>query len=115
LETTAYGLLPHPGVDDANSLRQVFWMTYDDLLKKYQQFDRTRLFGPEWIVNQQWTSFNVSWSADYHSTKFVIQLMKRSQVVIVFSQASCRPDFEVIPLPYIALILFSLMLATSRG
>ena len=66
--------------------RQMFWMTYEDLLKKYQYFDRTRLFGPEWTITQQWTSVNVPWSADYHDTKFEITLTKKSSVVIVLSQ-----------------------------
>lgn len=69
-------------------LFQVFWISYDDLLKRYQHFDRTRLFGSEWTITQQWTSLNVPWSADYHSTRFVIELTKTSPVVIVLSQVS---------------------------
>lgn len=69
-------------------LLQVFWISYEDLLKKYQHFDRTRLFGPEWTITQQWTSLNVPWSADYHSTKFMIDLTKKSPVVIVLSQVA---------------------------
>ncbi|KAL1966929.1 hypothetical protein VTN77DRAFT_3673 [Rasamsonia byssochlamydoides] len=68
----------------------VFWISYEDLLKKYQHFDRTRLFGPEWTITQQWTSLNVPWSADYHSTRFVIELTKTSPVVIVLSQLDTR-------------------------
>ncbi|KAL2001045.1 hypothetical protein VTN02DRAFT_2304 [Thermoascus thermophilus] len=68
----------------------VFWISYEDLLKKYQHFDRTRLFGPEWTITQQWTSLNVPWSADYHSTKFMIELTKKSPVVIVLSQLDTR-------------------------
>ncbi|KAJ9269108.1 hypothetical protein DTO212C5_4791 [Paecilomyces variotii] len=68
----------------------VFWISYDDLLKRYQHFDRTRLFGSEWTITQQWTSLNVPWSADYHSTKFVIELTKTSPVVIVLSQLDTR-------------------------
>ena len=64
----------------------MFWMSFEDMLKKYQYFDRTRLFGPEWTVTQQWTSINVPWSADYHDTKFEISLTKKSTVVIVLSQ-----------------------------
>lgn len=67
---------------------QVFWISYSDLLKKYQHFDRTRLFGPEWTITQQWTTLNVPWSADYHSTKFMIELAKTSPLVIVLSQVS---------------------------
>jgi hypothetical protein len=64
----------------------VFWISYEDLLKKYQHFDRTRIFGSEWHITQQWTSVHVPWSADYHSTKFSLTLQKESPVVIVLSQ-----------------------------
>jgi hypothetical protein len=64
----------------------VFWISYQDLLKKYQHFDRTRIFGPEWHITQQWTSVHVPWSADYHSTKFSLTLQKESPVVVVLSQ-----------------------------
>ena len=57
-------------------------------MRKYQAFDRTRLFGPEWTVTQQWTSLDVPWSADYNDTKFSIKLTKKSPVVIVLSQVS---------------------------
>lgn len=65
---------------------QMFWISYKDLLRKYQHFDRTRLFGPEWTITQQWTCLDVDWSADYHETKFSISLTKTSAVVIVLSQ-----------------------------
>ena len=64
----------------------VFWISYEDLLKKFQHFDRTRIFGPEWHVTQQWTSIHVPWTAEYHSTKFSLTLEKESPVVIVLSQ-----------------------------
>ncbi|KAF2825399.1 cysteine proteinase [Ophiobolus disseminans] len=68
----------------------VFWISYKDLLRHYQHFDRTRLFGPEWTVSQQWTSVNVPWSVDYLDTKFKINLAKASPVVIVLSQLDDR-------------------------
>ncbi|KIX05846.1 uncharacterized protein Z518_03819 [Rhinocladiella mackenziei CBS 650.93] len=64
----------------------IFWISYEDLLKKYQHFDRTRIFGPEWNVTQCWTSVNVSWSAEYHSTKFSLTLERKARVVIVLAQ-----------------------------
>ena len=64
----------------------IFWISYEDLLKKYQHFDRTRIFGPEWNVTQSWTSLNVSWSAEYHSTKFSLTLAEKTRVVIVLAQ-----------------------------
>lgn len=69
-------------------MSQFFWISYDDLLKKYQHFDRTRLFGPEWSIAQQWTTVNVPWSADYHSTKFMVNVTKAGPVVLVLSQVS---------------------------
>ncbi|KAF9697701.1 hypothetical protein EKO04_004426 [Ascochyta lentis] len=68
----------------------VFWISYRDLLRNYQHFDRTRLFGPEWTVSQQWTSVNVPWTVDYLETKFKIHLEKPSPVVIVLSQLDDR-------------------------
>ncbi|KAJ5081637.1 Alpha/beta hydrolase fold-3 [Penicillium alfredii] len=67
-----------------------FWISYRDLLRKYQHFDRTRLFGPEWTITQQWTTLNVPWSADYHSTKFMMNVTKSGPVVIVLSQLDTR-------------------------
>jgi C1A family cysteine protease len=63
-----------------------FWMSYEDLLRKYQTFDRTRLFVDDWKVTQQWTSFTVSWTSDYHSTKFSFTVEKETSVVLVLSQ-----------------------------
>ncbi|GKZ73833.1 hypothetical protein AnigIFM50267_010772 [Aspergillus niger] len=65
-----------------------FWISYDDLLKKYQHFDRIRLFNDDWTVTQQWTSLNVPWSATYHSTKFVLDVKNAGPAVIVLSQVS---------------------------
>lgn len=69
---------------------QVFWISYKDLLKKYQHFDRTRLFGTEWTMTQQWTTLNVPWSADYHSTKFEIDVRRGGPVVIILSQVCLK-------------------------
>jgi hypothetical protein len=67
-----------------------FWMSYEDLLKKYQTFDRTRLFDDQWKVTQQWTPLTVPWSTDYHSTKFAFKLEQKAQVVLVLSNV-CTP------------------------
>jgi len=64
----------------------IFWMSYDDLMKKYQLFDRTRLFSDDWKVTQQWNSVTVPWNVDYNNTKFSFTLDKKSHVVIVLSQ-----------------------------
>ncbi|KAL9104248.1 MAG: hypothetical protein Q9163_000796 [Psora crenata] len=68
----------------------MFWISYDDLLRKYSQFDRTRLFGKDWIITQQWTTATVPWSADFNDTKFAITITKPSPVVIVLSQLDDR-------------------------
>lgn len=67
-----------------------FWISYEDLLRKYQTFDRTRLFNSDWKVTQQWTSLAVPWTIGYHETKFVFNLEKPTSVVLVFSQLDSR-------------------------
>lgn len=64
----------------------VFWMSYDDLCRKFARLHRTRLFGDDWMVVQQWTSVNVSWVSGYLTTKFVIEVKKEGRVVLVLSQ-----------------------------
>lgn len=68
----------------------MFWISFEDLLAKYQFFDRTRLFNASWKLSQQWTTVDVPWSADYNETKFTINLTKPSPVVIVLSQLDKR-------------------------
>lgn len=81
----------HSFPDKYADLAQLFWISYKDLLKKYQHFDRTRLFGPEWTITQQWTTLNVPWSADYHTTKFMMEVNTSGPVVIVLSQVRLAP------------------------
>lgn len=77
--------LDHKFGDDGS-----FWISYEDLLRKYQAFDRTRLFGPEWKVASIWTTLDISWKLDYHDTKFAFSLARSGPVVIVFSQLDER-------------------------
>ncbi|KAI1336482.1 cysteine proteinase [Xylariaceae sp. FL0016] len=77
--------LNHRFGDDGN-----FWISYNDLLRKYQAFDRTRLFGPEWKVTSLWTTLSVPWTLDYHETYFTFSLAKTGPVVIVLSQLDDR-------------------------
>lgn len=77
--------LDHKFGDDGS-----FWISYDDLLKKYQAFDRTRLFDSSWKVASIWTTLNVPWQLDYHDTKFAFSLLKPGPVVIVCSQLDER-------------------------
>lgn len=69
----------------------VFWIEYKDLLRKYQHFDRTRLFmdSPDWRITQKWISMEVPWKAEFEQ-KFRIVLTKESPVVLVLSQLDDR-------------------------
>ncbi|KAI9738825.1 MAG: hypothetical protein M1834_008332 [Cirrosporium novae-zelandiae] len=78
-------ILNHKFGDDG-----VFWISYSDFLRQFQLLDRTRLFGDEWTITQQWTTLHIPWRADYHDTKFEITLNKASQVVIVLTQLDTR-------------------------
>ena len=69
----------------------VFWMTLSDLLSKYKYIDRTRIFGPEWHVSQQWMSVQVPWSTlDYQTNYFSIDVPEDTEAVIVLSQLDDR-------------------------
>ncbi|KAJ6443538.1 epoxide hydrolase 1 [Purpureocillium lavendulum] len=67
-----------------------FWIAYDDLLRKYQAFERTRLFGNEWSITQIWTTLNVPWMVNYHDTYFTLTIAKPGPVVLVLSQLDDR-------------------------
>ena len=67
-----------------------FWISYEDFLKKFQDFDRTRLFGSDWKVAQIWTTLLIPWTVEYHKTYFAFTLVKSGPVVIVLSQLDDR-------------------------
>ncbi|KAM0255054.1 hypothetical protein ACHAQJ_006132 [Trichoderma viride] len=67
-----------------------FWIAYEDLLQKYQAFERTRLFDDTWQVSQIWTTVNVPWMLDYHDTHFSLIITKPGPVVIVLAQLDDR-------------------------
>ncbi|KAL7951978.1 hypothetical protein V8C42DRAFT_23463 [Trichoderma barbatum] len=67
-----------------------FWIAYEDLLQKYQAFERTRLFDDTWRVSQIWTTVNVPWMLDYHDTHFSLRITKPGPVVIVLAQLDDR-------------------------
>lgn len=68
----------------------VFWIRYEDMLRKFQHIDRTRLFRePDWRCCQRWIGVEVPWKAQYHE-KFHITLMKESPLVLVLSQLDNR-------------------------
>ncbi|KAH7162133.1 hypothetical protein B0J13DRAFT_490704 [Dactylonectria estremocensis] len=68
----------------------VFWISYEDLIRKYSHFDRTRLFGDgDWRCCQRWIGVDVPWKAEYHE-KFQIKLTQDSPLVLVLSQLDKR-------------------------
>ncbi|KAI9894416.1 MAG: hypothetical protein M1814_003173 [Vezdaea aestivalis] len=67
-----------------------FWISYRDLLRKYQHFQRTRLFGPEWRVAQQWTTVQVPWATQYLATKFKLTVEQSGPIVLSLSQLDDR-------------------------
>lgn len=78
--------LGHAFADDG-----IFWIAYKDMLNKYKYIDRTRIFGPEWHVAQQWMSVQVPWSAlDYQTNYFSIDVPEDTEAVIVLSQLDDR-------------------------
>lgn len=69
----------------------IFWMTYKDMLSKYKYIDRTRIFGAEWHVVQQWMAVQVPWSAlDYQTNYFSIDVPEDTDAVLVLSQLDDR-------------------------
>ncbi|KAK7927837.1 calpain-like protein, partial [Apiospora marii] len=63
-----------------------FWIRYEDMLRKFQHIDRTRLFRElDWRCCQRWIGIEVPWKAHYHE-KFHITLAKESPLVLVLSQ-----------------------------
>lgn len=68
----------------------VFWISYEDLIRKYSHFDRTRLFrDQDWRCCQRWIGVDVPWKAAYHE-KFHIKVTQDSPIVLVLSQLDGR-------------------------
>lgn len=68
----------------------VFWIRFEDLLRKFQHFDRTRLFrDPDWRCCQRWIGVEVPWKPQYNE-KFHFTLTKESPLVLVLSQLDNR-------------------------
>jgi hypothetical protein len=64
----------------------IFWMSYDDLRRRFDLLDRTRLFDEEWTVVQRWTSVSASWVTGYLTTKFLVEIKKEGPTVFVLCQ-----------------------------
>lgn len=68
----------------------VFWISYEDMIRKYSHFDRTRLFrDPEWRCCQRWIGVDVPWKPSFHE-KFQIKLTQDSPLILVLSQLDNR-------------------------
>ncbi|KAF2127810.1 cysteine proteinase [Dothidotthia symphoricarpi CBS 119687] len=68
----------------------LFWMSYADLLSRFDLLDRTRLFNEEWTVVQRWTSLSVAWVTGYLNTKFSVEIKKAGPTVFVLCQLDDR-------------------------
>src|SRR5690242_4326112 len=64
----------------------LFWMSYEDLLKRFDLLDRTRLFDHNWTIVQQWTSVPVGWVTGFLNTKFSFEVKKQGTVVVQLCQ-----------------------------
>lgn len=70
----------------------LFWMSYDDLLKRFQLLDRTRLFDSAWTVVQSWASVPVAWVTGYLNTKFSVEIKRKGPTV--FQLCQVRTDLQ---------------------
>jgi hypothetical protein len=62
----------------------------DELLRKFELWDRTRLIGPDWQCAQCWTNLIVPRQVRFHDTKFSFTMDKDDTVVISLSQLDDR-------------------------
>ncbi|KAI0452193.1 hypothetical protein F5B21DRAFT_516218 [Xylaria acuta] len=68
----------------------VFWIRFEDMLEKYQHFDRTRLFrDPDWQCSQRWIGVEVPWKPQWNE-KLHIKLTRESPLVLVLQQLDNR-------------------------
>lgn len=68
----------------------VFWISYRDMLEKFRDISRTRLFDKSWTVIQQWATMNISWVTGYLQSKFVLEIKTGGLVVITLAQLDYR-------------------------
>ncbi|KAH6629480.1 hypothetical protein C7974DRAFT_187588 [Boeremia exigua] len=68
----------------------LFWMSYEDLLKRFDLLDRTRLFDHNWTIVQQWTSVPVGWVTGFLNTKFSVEIKTKGPTVFQLCQLDGR-------------------------
>ena len=68
----------------------VFWIRYEDFLRKFKIVYRTRLFTADWSVTQRWINLAVPWTEKYQDIKFKVTIAHATQAVIVLSQLDER-------------------------
>ena len=68
----------------------VFWIRYEDFLRKFKIIYRTRLFTADWSVTQRWISLAVPWAEQYQDIKFNVAIAQTTRAVIVLSQLDER-------------------------
>lgn len=68
----------------------VFWIRFEDFLRKFEILYQTRLFTADWNITQRWTSLVVPWAGHYEDVIFRIILTKASPTVIVLSRLDER-------------------------
>lgn len=73
----------------------VFFISFEDMLKRFDLLDRVRLFnGDDWYNSQVWTSVNVPWMATYlDDVKFVVDITQPGVFVFALSQVSLTYHF----------------------
>ena len=68
----------------------VFWIRYEDFLRKFEIIYRTRLFTGNWNITQQWTRLVVPWSGNHQDIGFHFDITKATSAVVVLSQLDER-------------------------
>lgn len=68
----------------------VFYISFEDMLKRFDMLDRVRLFnGDDWYNSQVWTSVSVPWMASYlDNVKFVVDVTEPGVFIFALSQVS---------------------------
>lgn len=68
----------------------VFYISFEDMLKRFDLLDRVRLFsGDDWYNSQVWTSVSVPLMPTYlEKVKFVVDVTQPGVVVFALSQVS---------------------------